>query len=67
MVKDIVHSFYHKNMAEEIDRLLIDCRKMGVFISKKEATALIAERSRRGFMTKTEILDYIRKLKGVIK
>ena len=65
MATDIVHSFYHKKMEEEIKRLLLDCQKMGIFINKKEATALIAERSKRGFMTKTQILEYITQLKGV--
>jgi predicted ABC-type ATPase len=63
---DIVHGFYHKNLAEEINRLLMDCNKLGIFITKKEATALIAERSKRGFMPKAEILTYIKKIKNLI-
>jgi predicted ABC-type ATPase len=62
---DIIHGFYHKNLAEEINRLLLDCNKIGIFITKKEATALIAERSRRGFMPKADILNYIKQLKGI--
>jgi predicted ABC-type ATPase len=61
--KDIIYGFYHKNLAEEINRLLIDCNKIGIFITKKEATALIAERSKKGFMAKADILTYIRQLK----
>lgn len=63
---DIVHGFYHKNLANEIARLLLDCQKIGIFITKKEATALIAERSRRGFMPKADIILYIKKIKNII-
>lgn len=64
---DIVHGFYHKNLAEEISRLLLECDKIGIFITKKEATALIGERSKRCFMKKDEIIDYIRQLRKINK
>lgn len=65
--KDWVRSFYHINMAKEISRVLLECNKQGIFIDKKEATAIIAEKSRRSVMNKTDIENYIKKIKGIVQ
>jgi hypothetical protein len=63
MARDIIHGFYHKCLDEEIKRLLMDCKEIGININIKEATALIAEKSKRGFMPKSDILDYLAKVR----
>jgi len=67
MSNDFVHDAYHKNLAEEIKRVLIDCEKIGIFLNKKLASALVAEKSKRGKMSDVEIKDYIRGLRGIVK
>jgi len=63
MVKnDIVRGFYHKSLAKEIERVLGDCKSIGLFINKKQATAIIAQKSKRGKMLKEEIIEYLNKL-----
>jgi len=65
MVKqDYVHGAYHKNLANEIQRVLLECGKIGILMNKKLATALIAEKSKRGMMTKKEIEEYLKELGG---
>ena len=65
--KDYVRSFYHVNLAKEIARVLLECNKMGIFIGKKEVTAVIAEKSRRSVMSKIDIENYIKQIKGITK
>ena len=65
--KDWVRSFYHINLAKEISRVLLECNKQGIFIDKKEATAIIAEKSRRSIMSKSEIENYVKQIKGIVK
>jgi len=62
MASDIIRGFYHKSLAKEIERVLGDCKSIGLFISKKLATAIIAEKSKRYKMQKQEIIDYLNKL-----
>jgi len=65
--KDYVRSFYHVNLAKEIARVLLECNKQGIFIDKKEATAIIAEKSRRSVMSKADIETYVKQIKGIAK
>lgn len=64
--RDYVHGAYHKNLQEEIMRVLGECEKIGVFLNKKEASAVVSEKSRRGMMNKKELEEYIKKIKGII-
>ena len=64
--RDDVHGFYHKNFDSEVKRIRKEAERQGIFMNWKEATALAAEKSKRGFMTKEEIIKFLQKLKGVI-
>ena len=64
MVKnDYVHGAYHKDLAKEIERVLLECEKAGIFVNKKESSALVSQKSRRGIMTPKEIIAYIKKMR----
>jgi len=66
MVKnDYIHGAYHKDLAKEIKRVLLECEKIGIFMNKKEASALVSQKSKRGFMTQKEIIDYVRRVRKV--
>jgi len=64
---DIVHDAFHINLTNEIKRVMIDCEKLGIFLNKKLASALVSEKSKRGKMTDLEIKEYIKNLRGIIK
>ena len=65
--KDIVHDAYHRNLAEEIKRVLLECEDLGIFLNKKLASALVAEKSKRGKINEWEIKRIIKNLRGIIK
>lgn len=62
---DWVHDAFHKNLAIEIKRVMLECDKQGIFLNKKLATALVAEKSKRGKMTISEIKNYIRQIRNL--
>lgn len=64
---DIVHDAYHKNLVDEIRRVLLDCEKIGIFLNKKLASALVAEKSKKGKMSEFEIKEFIKKMRGIVK
>ncbi len=66
MGNDIVHSFYHKDLDREIKRVLLECRKKGLYINKKQATAIVSEKSRRGTMTVEEIKEYLNRIDNIL-
>lgn len=63
---DIIHDAFHKNLVDEINRVRLDCEKIGIFLNKKLASALVAEKSKRGKMQEYEIKEYIKDLRGII-
>ncbi len=66
MVKrDYVHGAYHKKLKEEIMRVLIECERIGIFLNKKEASAVVSEKSKKGMMNKKEVVEYVRRIKGI--
>ena len=66
MSKDIVHSFYHKDLDKEIKRVFLECRKEGLYINKKQATAVVSEKSRRGTMNIEEIKKYLNRIDNIM-
>jgi hypothetical protein len=64
MKNDIIHSFYHKSLGEELLRVKKNLENMGLYFSKKELTALIAEKSRRFIMNEAEIKEFHKKLRN---
>ena len=64
--KGYVYDAVHFTLIKEIERVLWDCDKNGIFISKKIAGAIVSEKSKRGKMSKEEIIDYVRKIRGLI-
>lgn len=64
---EIVHDAFHKNLVEEIKRVLLDCEKIGIFLNKKLASALVAEKSKRGKINEFEIKEFIKHLRGIVK
>jgi len=65
--KDYIHGAYHKNLKEEIMRVLLECERIGIFLNKKEASAVVSEKSKKGLMNKGQITEYVRKIKGLNK
>jgi len=65
MVKDYIHGAYHKELADEINRVLLNCEKNGIFINKKNASAIVAEKSKKGKMTLVEIKEYVKRLRKI--
>lgn len=67
MVKsNYVHGAYHIQLESEMNRVFKQCHREGIFISKKDASALVAEKSKRGIMNTNEIKQFLIKLKGII-
>jgi len=61
MGKDYVRGGYHKNLEEEINRVLIECEGLGIFLpTKKLASALVAQKSKIGRMNKPEIITFLK-------
>jgi predicted Rdx family selenoprotein len=65
MVSDFVHDAIPKTLADEIKRVLLESENQGIFLSKKQAGIIVAEKSKRGKMDVAEIKDYIRKLRNL--
>ena len=61
--RDYVRGGFHTSLAKEIERVLLECENAGIFLNKKEASAVVAEKSKRGKMNTLEIQDYIKQLK----
>ncbi len=64
---DYVHTAIPKELDAEIKRVLVDCERLGIFLNKRLAGELVTEKSRRGFMTQSEIKDYIRRIRKIKK
>lgn len=64
--RDYIHCAVHKSLAEEINRVYIECEKIGIFINKKLASAIVAEKSKNHKMNQKEITGFIKRLKGVL-
>jgi len=61
MSKDYVRGGYHKDLEKEINRVLLDCENLGIFLpSKKLASALVAQKSKIGKMNKSEIIAFLK-------
>jgi len=58
-----IRTSYPKEMYDEITRILLDCKKLGIFLkSRKQACLLAVEKSRRNIMTREEIIDFLNRL-----
>jgi hypothetical protein len=63
MANKWIRTSYPEELAKEIDRILVDCEKQGIFLrSKTEAAKIIAEKSRRYKMPKNELIAYLREI-----
>ena len=63
---DIIHGHYHKALAKEISRVLSECERLGIFVNKSEASAIVAMKSKKGPADEKEIIAYIKRLKGAV-
>jgi hypothetical protein len=54
-------------LEEEIRRILLNCEKLGIKVTKKEATAIIAEKSKRTILNKDEISKLLINLRSLKK
>jgi len=58
-----IRNSYPEEMEKEIKRIISDCKKLGVRLkNKKEAWLLAAQKSKKGQMTKQEIITYLNNL-----
>lgn len=64
--RDYVHCAVHKNLVEEINRVLIECERLGLFINKKWASAIVAEKSKNHKMKQPELVEFLKKMRGVL-
>lgn len=64
--RDYLHTAIHKCLVEEINRVHIECQKLGLFLNKKWASAVVAEKSKNNRMNQKEITEFIKKMKGVL-
>ena len=63
---DTFHGAFHTNLEVEIERVIQELEKLGLqSITKLEASALIAERSRRFSMNNKDVKDFIGHLRGM--
>lgn len=64
--KDTIWGAFHLNLDVEIDRVIKELERIGIeHPTKLEASALIAERSKRLRMSDGDAKDYIKYLRGV--
>lgn len=63
--KETIHGAFHRNLQEEIKRVMEEMKKFNIEINKLEATAIIAERSNDVFWDKDKALKILRRLRGV--
>jgi len=61
--RDYVRGGFHTSLAKEINRVFVECENAGIFLNKKEASAVVAEKSKRGRMSLIEIQEYIKRIK----
>ena len=67
MVKDdFAHTAIPKELLATMNRVLIDCDKLGIFLNKKQAYLIINEKAKRGKMTDIEIKEFIKRVRGVV-
>ena len=64
--RDYVHLAVHKCLVDEINRVHTECEKLGLLVNKKWASAIVAEKSKNNKMNQKEIIDFIKRLKGVL-
>lgn len=58
---------FHSNLEEEIERVIEELNRIGIeHPTKVEASALIAERSKRLVMSDSQAKDFIKKIRGVL-
>lgn len=64
--RDYIHCAVHKSLVEEINRVHVECEKLGLFLNKKWASAVVAEKSKNHKMKQPELVEFIKRLKGVL-
>ncbi len=63
---DTFHGAFHINLEAEIERVVGELEKLGFHnVTKLEASALIAERSRRFSMNNKDVQNFIAKMRGM--
>jgi len=67
MVKDdFTHTAIPKELLETMNKVLIDCNKLGIFLNKKQAYLVVNEKAKRGKMNDIEIKEFIKRVRGVV-
>jgi len=64
--RDYINTAIHKNLAEEISRVYTECQKLGLFLNKKWASAVVAEKSKNNKMNQKEIVEFVKKMRGIL-
>ena len=64
--RDYIHCAVHESLVKEINRVLTECERLGLFINKKWASAILAEKSKNHKMKQPELVEFIKKTKGVL-
>ena len=64
--RDYIHCAVHKSLVEEINRVHIECEKLGLFLNKKWASAIVAEKSKNHKMKQIELVEFLKKIRGVL-
>lgn len=63
---DTFHGAFHVNLGAEIERVLEELEKLGFqHPTKLEASALIAERSKRFSMTNRDVGNFMKRMRGI--
>ena len=63
---DTFHGAFHIDLGEEIKRVIEELERLGFRdITKLEASALIAERSKRFSMTNKDVGDFMKRKRGL--
>lgn len=63
--RDTVWVASHTSTKEEINRIRKYFRSRGVAITIKEASAIMAVRSKRSYTSDSELKEYLRRLRGL--
>lgn len=65
--KDTLYGHRHKKSAEEIERIRREAeKKHNIKLTKLEADAVVAERSKRSLWSESEFKKFMRKMRGVL-
>lgn len=66
-MSNLIHTAIPKELQETMNKVLVDCEKLGIFLNKKTAYLILTEKSKRGKMSDIEIKDYVKQMRGIAK